>query len=189
MTLVELSTVVVLVGILSTLANVAYRRWVRASRQMETSSVIDGIAQAQEAYNSEVGHYADVSGSLDNLYPAHTPGPFKTAWGGPCSGCALPWTTLTFVPDAPVEYGYATTSSTEVLGASSQGGPIHTSHWHGAMGVAPPSGGEPSPIPLPNPTGPYFIVVAKGDTDGDGFFSLSLYYSETHEIIVQNDGE
>ena len=99
-TLVEVMTVVVIIGILSTIGTVGYRRWVRSSKIAEATNVINGIAQAQEAYKAEVGNYVNVSGSLDNLYPARNPGAFKTAWGGPCDSCSLPWSTLAFQPNA-----------------------------------------------------------------------------------------
>ncbi len=197
-TLVEVLLVVVLVGILSTLAIVGYRRHINATKTAEAAHNIAGIAIAQQARKEETGTYINVSGSLNNLYPAATPGAFKTAWGGPCSACLQPWTSLTFYPDAPVSFGYATVAShaaipdgTSSSSSSSSGGSSSGVHF----GVG--GGSDPTSIPdpdhpgeyLPDATGPYFTIVAKGDTDGNGIYASALYYSETNAIVFDLAGE
>src|SRR5690606_23219095 len=72
-TLVELSVVVVIVGVLATLAFVGYRRYRATARMAEATRMTTGIRVAQEAYKSERGLYANVSGQLENLYPATSP--------------------------------------------------------------------------------------------------------------------
>jgi hypothetical protein len=42
---------------------------------------------------------------------------------------------------------------------------------------------------VPDPTGPFYTVAAKGDSDGDGVRTTVLFYSETRVMIVQNEGE
>jgi prepilin-type N-terminal cleavage/methylation domain-containing protein len=116
-TLVELATVVVIVGVLAVVAVVAYRRHVKASHMMEATGISNSIRAGQNSYRAEKGVYADVSSSIGSLYPASTPGAFKTAWGGPCGGCTSPnaWAGIGVHPSDPVMYGYASVAG---VGAS-----------------------------------------------------------------------
>ena len=213
--LVELMSVVVIVGVLATLAIVGYRRWTRSSRVAEATNVIGGIAEAQERYKAEVGYYLNVSGTLDHLYPAASPGSFKTEWGGACAGCLASWDHLAFQPHGAVAYGYATVASVEAIppspialggGGGGGGGPGGPGGGGGPGPIhgngAPPGGGgsDPgavgggsddsgNPVYVPDPTGPFYTVAAKGDTDGDGVSTSVLFYSEQREMIIQNEGE
>lgn len=210
-TMVELSTILLILGILSTVAVVGYKRWIRSARVAEATNVIAGIAEGQEAYKAETGVYLNVSGTLDKLYPAKKPGPFKTIWGAPCTTCMQPWSRLSFTPPGAVEYGYATVASSVAIpptpddtGGSSTsstgGGPIGGSS-SGAIGFGKgASSGNPTsfpggngddgnPIWIPDATGPFYTITAKGDTDGDGTATQVLFYSETREMIIQNEGE
>jgi prepilin-type N-terminal cleavage/methylation domain-containing protein len=202
-TLVEVLVVVVLVGILSTLAIVGYRRYTNAVKTAEATHNIAGIAQAQQAIKSETGSYINVSGQLANLYPATTPGEFKTEWGGPCNGCLRPWTALAFHPSAPVTFGYSTVASRSAVPADvitdPGGGPANEYFKAGPQSDPGLAGGGGSPGSkndlenpgeyLPDATGPYFTVVAKADTDGNGVFTTALYYSETNSIVFDQAGE
>jgi prepilin-type N-terminal cleavage/methylation domain-containing protein len=212
-TLVELMIVVVLVGILATVAFVAYRRWVASSYKAEASAVINGIATAQEARHAEAGSYLNVSGETTNLYPATKPGPFKTEWGGPCTRCMTPWTALSFKPSGPVIFGYATVASRTAVttSPSSPGGPgggpvggggggcdncpIETGKGPGGgseseatPGATSDTGSSPPPSG-PSATGPFYIVNAQADTDGNGVFTTAMMYSQTKHIIFLSEGE
>src|ERR1700733_2246550 len=81
-TLIELMIVVSIVGILSVLAVVGYRKLVMSSHTSEATHMVGAIRIAEEAYHAETQTY--VATSLDaasNWYPAAAPGAFKTAWG------------------------------------------------------------------------------------------------------------
>jgi prepilin-type N-terminal cleavage/methylation domain-containing protein len=200
-TLVEVLVVVVLVGILGTLAVVGYRRFVNTSKTAEATNNIAGIAMAQQAYKQEAGAYINVSGQLSNLYPATTPGTFKTQWGGPCGPCLQPWSRLTFSPGAPVIFAYATVASQAAIppdpsaagggGGGGGGGPIGGAGGHNHFGSGTASVPDPNNPGqyLPDATGPYFTVVAKADTDGNGVFTTALYYSESNTIVFDMVGE
>ena len=211
----------VIVGVLATLAVVGYKRWVRSSHVAEANNVINGIAAAQEMYKGETGGYLNVSGTLDNLYPAAKPGAFKTEWGGPCGSCMQPWSTLSFQPHGAVAYGYATVASAVAIppdpgalasgtgGTGGGGGPGGPGGGGGGGGGGAigygkgPGGGGSDPgaigsgntddngntIYTPDPTGPFYSVVGKGDSNGDGVSTTVLFYSETRVMIVQNEGE
>jgi len=111
-TLIEAMVVVVVIGILSMLAVVAYRRWIRTSYVAEAQDMVSNIRTAEEAFVSENGTYLDVSGGLGatHTYPLQAPGASMTAWGGPCGWCKNPtagWSTLAVQSTAPVIFGYS----------------------------------------------------------------------------------
>jgi type IV pilus assembly protein PilA len=111
-TLIEMMIVVVIVGILATLAVVGYRKLVQSSHVTEATNMVQSIRVAQEAYHSETQQYADISTSLSSWYPQASPtGRLVTAWGGACSQCVVPtdgWSILPLHVDGPVAFGYAT---------------------------------------------------------------------------------
>jgi prepilin-type N-terminal cleavage/methylation domain-containing protein len=199
LTLVEVLVVVVLIGILATIATVVYRHYVTTMKTAEAAQNIGGIAASQQAYKAEMGSYINVSGQLDHLYPAATPGMFKTEWGGPCNTCLRPWTALAFKPTAPVTFGYATVASQSAIpqelgpdpggggGGGPGGGKNQFGHGGGTIGtsITDPGTGDQ----LPDATGPYFTIIAKGDSNGDGVYSSALYYSETNNIVFDLAGE
>ncbi len=203
-TLIELMVVVVLVAILSTIAILAYRHFVNSAKNAEAAHNIAGIAVAQQVRKQESGTYVNVSGSLDHLYPAATPGKFKSAWGGPCGACLTSWSALAFHPDAPVAFGYATVASRTAVpqelggnpgGGGGPGGP--GGGGSNSFGFNGGGGSESDSIPdpsnpgsyLPDATGPYFTIVAKADADGNGVYASALYYSETNNIVFDLEGE
>jgi len=174
-TLVELAVVVVIVGILAMIAVVAYRKLISSSRTAEATHMVNAIKVAQEAYHAETQQYANVSTGLDNTYPAATPGRFKTAWGGACNNCNNPptWADLPVHVDGPVEFGYATVA--------------------GAAGNAPTPlsvsvNGQTVNFPSKSPTD-FFIIEAKGDTDGNGTFCRVYGTSWTTDLFIDQDGE
>jgi prepilin-type N-terminal cleavage/methylation domain-containing protein len=194
-TLVEVMIVVVMVGILSTLAVVGYRRHVAASYTAEANAVIGGIGAAQQSYKAETGAYINVSKAMNNFYPASHPGKFTTSWGGDCAQCLVPWTRLVFKPSGPVIFGYATVASQSAIpptmSSSSSGGPPHFELPGGGPDVPshPIDNGDGTVDYVPDATGPYFTVTAEADTDGDGVYCTALYYSETNRIVFDQEGE
>lgn len=196
MTLVELSTVIVLIGILGAVALVGYIRYVRHARIAEATQLVATIRGEQESYRAERGVYYRVSTSPNAYYPASTPGKFMTSWGGPCAGCVSPdgWSTLNVHPSGPVMYGYATVagvgadlgdSSSSSSGGGSSGGTPGVS----GPDDTPPSGVGSSYCTGIGATDPYFIVKAEGDVDGDGVKAHVLGLSCSNSLIVTNEGE
>ncbi len=173
-TLIELSIVVVLVGVLAVIAVLGYRRYIATARSAEAKQVTAGIRIAQEAFKSEKGIYAAVSMDETSYYPAATPGKFVTAWGGACGNCAAgdtnAWHKLGFHPAEPVMFGYATIAD---VGAN-------------AGGFAGPLNGGSVPL---RATDPFYVTVAWGDTDGDGVPCTVTSYSTSNQLVVQREGE
>ncbi len=187
-TLVELGIIVAIVGILSLLAIVAYKRWIRTSYMAEAQDMLQGIRAAEETFKSESGGYLAVSKTLDVgfTYPAQTPGAFKSAWGSPCPAAACvsttSWTTLAVEPKGPVAFGYAVVAdnsgaapSSAVSAATSKMQASVDLTNLGALG-----GGT---------RGPWFVVEALGDINGDGVFTRVLGNSDTNQVIVDREGE
>lgn len=173
-TLVEVAVVVVIVGVLAVIGVVSYSRYKAAARISEATSLSSDIRKAQEAFKAEHGVYHNVSATSESLYPASTPGKFVTQWGGPCSSCISPdgWKSLNIAPSAPVMYGYAT------VGVVGSGAGFATTSGSG-------SSGAPTPPVSVREDEPWYITVAKGDTNGDGTFSRIVGYSMTSSFAIE----
>lgn len=113
-TLIELAVVVVIVGVLSVLAMVGYRRLILSSKLTEARSMIQGIKLAQESYKAERGVYVSIAkdkgcptASLDDT------GKVKTAWNTACpSGGGTTWSALQMHADGAVQFQYFTVAGT-----------------------------------------------------------------------------
>jgi prepilin-type N-terminal cleavage/methylation domain-containing protein len=178
LTLVEVMAVAAIIGVLAVLAYVGYGRYVRTAKATEATNMVGAIREAQENYKNTTGVYLNVSGGLgpSNLYPA-PPGTFRTPWGGACSTCATPtgWKTLDVKSDAPVWFGYATVAGIGTVTAS-----LSTSK--GAVDFLARNRGVAV-------TGPWYVVVAQADTNGDGVYWMVEGDSFTSELLVDNEGE
>src|SRR4051794_7699889 len=82
-TLVELMIVVTIVGVLSVIAVVGYRKLTLSAKLTEANGVISAIRVAQEDYKIERGLYADIG-----LTPCPSNGTTqaKFAWTPTCAG-------------------------------------------------------------------------------------------------------
>jgi prepilin-type N-terminal cleavage/methylation domain-containing protein len=111
-TLIEMMIAVAIIGILSVLAVVAYRAWIRHAYISEAQDMISQIRAAEEQFRAEYGGYLDVSDALGpgHDYPAQdptNPPATKTAWGAPCSWCKYDWTALSVHPTSALVFGYS----------------------------------------------------------------------------------
>lgn len=170
-TLIEVLTVVVIVGVLATLAVYGVRKYVFASKSSEAMTMITSIKANQEAFKDETYAYLDVSqGSLTRLYPNQTPGRFKAAWSNPTHPDFTRWEQLGVDPNGPVAFGYAVTA--------------------GAAGTALTALTTEQNLNFPvSTTEPWYIVVARADHDGDGVQSLVVSSSLTREVYVEKEDE
>jgi prepilin-type N-terminal cleavage/methylation domain-containing protein len=179
-TLIEAMIVVVIVGISSLLAVVAYRRWIVSSKLMEAENMIENIRSAEEAFKSENGGYLTVSKGIagsgtttpNGDYPAATPGSFKTQWGADCTTCVATnsWRQLAVVAGAPVYYGYAVVASNDPNAAPDSilvnGAAFSLSAMKGT---------------------PWFVVEADGDPLGSGKFTKLFGVSNNNQVFINND--
>ncbi len=174
-TLIEMMIVVVIVGVLATLAVVGYRKIIQSSHVSEATNTVQSIRVAQEAYHAETQQYANVSLDIvTSWYPSATPTrTLVSMWGGPCATCTQPtgWSTLPLHIDGPVMFGYATKA-----GAATD--PIPN---------ALPAGMTAT---LTQPTTDWFVVAATCDIDGNGTPNTSvLTTSWSNQVITSNEGQ
>jgi len=183
-TLVEMMIVVVIVGVLATLAVVGYRKLVNSSHVSEATSMVQNIRLAQEAYHSETQQYANISKNFpagasptSGLYPADPKYGIQTAWGAACAtvcGTNWDWNMLPLHVDAPVLFGYATIA-----------GPANT----GPTAVPTLTvNGNAVTLPKPSPVD-WYMIGAEADLDGDPKTVTDVFgTSWTNQIWVSNEG-
>ncbi|HEY6458951.1 MAG TPA: prepilin-type N-terminal cleavage/methylation domain-containing protein [Polyangiaceae bacterium] len=181
-TLIEMMIVVVIIGVLATLAIVGYRKLVTNSHVSEATNMVQNIRAAQEGYHSETMQYANISTSVVSgpYYPTPASGVWNarqvTAWGAPCTNCQpnMDWSMLPLHPDGPVMFGYATT-----------GGPANTAPSDPAITVD----GAKLQVPNPSPVD-WYEIGSTCDLDGDGAAPDTHVYaiSWTNQVYIDHAG-
>jgi type IV pilus assembly protein PilA len=174
-TLIELMVVVVIVGILATLAVVGYRKLIQSSHVSEATGMVQSIRIAQEGYHSETQQYANVSRSLTDYYPNPPVYQTMTGWGAPSAYASVAWSALPVHVDGPVLFGYATVAGV-------------------AGGAVPPSvtvNGSALVFPQ-NPTTDWYVIAACADLDGNPVEPNNTHVygtSWTNQIYVDREGQ
>jgi type IV pilus assembly protein PilA len=172
-TLIEMMIVVVIVGILATLAVVAYRKIVQSSHVSEATGMVQNIRVAQEAYRSETQQYANVSADYTNLCPQAPSYGVMTGWDPTCGTGSVKWSVLPLHVDGPVLFGYGTAA--------------------GSAGTAPVSPITYANASLSLPTSvpsDWFVAWAAADLDSDkSTGTLVVGSSWTNQVSVLNEGQ
>lgn len=174
-TLVELMIVVVIVGILGTLAVYGTRRYIASSKTGEAIQLIGSIKAGEEAYKDETFSYLDVTGSLKTFYPANsTPGQAKVMWGGGNADMVAKWNSIGVQPTAPVLFVYACRAGgpDDAVESPTDSGDITVGNWPSAA-----------------PGTPWYVVKAKADLDSGGNSTTYVAPSFTNQIFSANEGE
>jgi type IV pilus assembly protein PilA len=174
-TLVEAMAVVVVVGILATIAVTGFRKYVTSAKTSEAVQMLGAIKSAQEAFRAETFRYLDVSGSLENVYPQgelDNLGSTKFSWEGGPEDIAKRFRTLGVTSPNPVMYGYST-----VAGPASQNMPALTPEVEGAPAWPDPPGGA------------WYVAEAIGDLDGDKVYSVYATSNLTAAIASFRESE
>ena len=177
-TLLELMTVVVIIGVLSTLAVYGVRKYVYSSKTAEAIHMIGSIKSAEESYKSETFNYVGSPGTIDDVssfYPngPTPPGQRKVNWTNTGHrDYPTVWGPLGVVSDSPVIFEYVVVAGTGALPTP----PADCTNvsW-GSSGSAN--------------TGPYYIVKAQADQNGDGKMSCFTSCNLTGEIFSVNEIE
>jgi type IV pilus assembly protein PilA len=168
-TLIELLTVVAIVGVLATLGLVAYRRFITSAKSSEAIYMVGAIRAAEESYRAETLSYLNVSAGFNDYYPTSSVGNKKTGWDATGHKDYVNWRQLGARPDGAVYYGYLVAA--------------------GVAGAVIPALHMTNKPTWPTTTEPWYVIEAKGDVDGNGTYSWVAGSSFTGEIYLENQGE
>jgi len=174
-TVVELLTVVIIVGVLATLAVYGVRKYIYAAKSAEPIDIIGSIKAAEESYREETYTYLSVTSGLltaeASHYPGSPDGTTKRMWGNTSHTDASRWNQLGLTITQPVQFGYA-------VKAGGAGTAMPTTY-----GTAYAWGSYAAG------TTPWFVVQALGNLDGDTDYSVFVASNLNDTIHIQNEGE
>jgi type IV pilus assembly protein PilA len=168
-TMAELMAVVAIVGILSMIATVSYRKFVAHSKTAEVMPMFVNIKAAQESYKDETFRYLGPSGaSLSNYFPNNPkPGLQKMNFPGNGTGSA-DWATLAVQTTGPVLFVYACTAGNNSA-PTALGSDITVGNW-------------PTTI-----AAPWYVIKARADIHGDGVDTVFATGSFTGDLYSAHD--
>ncbi len=173
-TLIELMVVVVITGVIVMLGLFGVRKYLFASKSAEANSMILQIKANQENWKDETFKYLTVSSNIETVYPQGSVGKLgrrKFAWDNPGHGDHTAWLRLGVASANPVQFGYAVVA--------------------GDVGGSPPTpvGLPGAALGWPAPTGPWYVVRASADQNGNGKLSYFVASSFTAEVRIENEDE
>lgn len=188
-TLIELMIVVVIMGVLATLAIYSVNNYLQYVKVSEAREVVGSIMAAQEGFYDETSGYLDVTGGVedDNFYPTKSKlfdGRTVVQWGGagscqgvPFSGvtpvtCADNFNTLGVFVNKPVVFQFASTTF-----AATAVPPVHS--W--ITGFSAPAASRPG-----------FVVIAMADlqpSGGDGVATAVVGTNMQSDLYIEDNGE
>ena len=164
-TLVELLTVIAMIGILATLGVVSYRKYATHAAASEATAVIQAIRASEDMYRAETLLYLGCSGcggtgcapgagSLTAYYPQLTGAPNnkKWAWDQPAHTDYACWRLLRVATDSGVRFGYSVVA--------------------GTAGQAPPATSLSFAPAWPATNEPWYVIQAATDSDLNGKYAV-----------------
>lgn len=170
-TLVELMTVVAILGVLAAIGITLVRGHMSAAKTTSALAGTKWIMAAETAFRSERGQYYDCSGTTAKYYPVETPGKQTYAWGQPDHADYARWLALGLPSDGGTQFGYLVNAGLP-----------------GAATVYPTLQTATRPS-LPAPTDPWYVIQFMGNVDGDGVFMKGIITSLNAEVYVEHEGE
>ncbi len=174
-TLIELLITVAMIGVLSALGIMGYRKFIQSAQSSEAKAIIGMIRGGQEAYKAETLVYLSPSASMVDYYPNKTPNDSRMNWiqpgdarfTNPVNG----WALLNVAADSPVRFGYACMAGI--------GSPMQA-----------PTAMSPAPGMPTLPAGvAWYTIQAVNDHDNNGIFAVFVNASTSSEILSQNESE
>jgi type IV pilus assembly protein PilA len=169
-TLVELLAVVAMIGVLSALAVVGFKKYMNSTRTADARAVIGSIRIAEESYRAETLTYRSCGTTLTEWYPGAPNGKKRNFNGWTSHSRYDDWRILNVTVDSPTTFGFAVVA--------------------GAPGDKPPNTNTSLKPAWPSPTSePWYVIQAGGDSDGDGVLCYLVSSSFNGEIYVENDTE
>lgn len=178
-TLVEMMAVVVIVGVLATIAVYSVRKYIASSKTSEAIEMIGSIKAAEEAYRGETFVYLGPSNSGTStslstamFYPNNSlPGRKKMSWGGAGPGQAQ-WAQLGVTTTSPVLFTYACVAGPDqasIPDPSGDSGAITIANWPATS------------------SGPFYVVKARADLVGDGTMTVFVGTSFSGDLYSANN--
>lgn len=173
-TLIELMAVVVIVGILATLAVYSVKKYIASSKTSEAIQMIGSIKAAEETFKDETFAYLGPSPDLSaaSFYPNNSlPGRAKMNWGGTGVG-STQWAQLAIKSTTPLLFTYACVAGADgatVPSPSNNSGDITIGNWPTAV------------------SGPFYVVKARADLRGDGVMTVFVSSSFSGDIYAANN--
>lgn len=171
--LVELLAVVTISAVLAMAGVAMFRRHMIASRGSEVTAMLEGIRSAEHMYMSENHSYLNVSVANNGgaWYPQANPTNQRNAWINQSHVDWSQWKQLGLPLNKQVLFGYLVNA--------------------GVPGTKMPAltAAFKSPPVFPVSQLDWYLIQAKGDTDGDGVFALYATSSASNEIYTENDGD
>jgi prepilin-type N-terminal cleavage/methylation domain-containing protein len=174
-TLIELMAVVVIVGILATLAVYSVKKYIASSKTSEAIQMIGTIKAAEETFKDETFAYLGPSADLStsSFYPNNSlPGRQKMNWGGTGPGSAK-WSQLAVTATTPLLFTYACVAGAatdNVPSPSNNSGDITIGNW-----------------PTTTVGVPFYVVKARADLRGDGVMTVFVSSSFAGDIFAANN--
>jgi prepilin-type N-terminal cleavage/methylation domain-containing protein len=159
-TLIELMIVVVILGVLATIAIPSYISYVYKAKTAEAVGFLSEIKAHQESYRADFGQYCNVSDTATAYYPDDQPTDVPKAWGSSAA-----WTQLGAVPGGAVLFRYLT-----VAGAP---GTTDLPSKHGFPGDLGYTGSDF-----------WFVSRAKGNLDNDAEYVVFESYSHGQGLYI-----
>jgi prepilin-type N-terminal cleavage/methylation domain-containing protein len=171
--LVELLAVVTISAVLALAGVAMFRRHIVASRGSEATALLEAIRSAEHMYMSENHGYLNVSlaNNGGQWYPQQNPTNQRAAWTNQTHLDWPQWSQLGLPLNKTVMFSYLVNA----------GVPGTTMPALAADFKAPPV--------FPVPPLDWYLIQAKGDTDGNGVFALYATTSLSNEIYSENDGD
>jgi prepilin-type N-terminal cleavage/methylation domain-containing protein len=169
-TLVELMTVVAIVGVMAAIAVILVNRHVKAAKSIEATAIIQSIRACQEARRAETASYLNVS--VNNAwYPKAPNGKTKTSWvvTTAVNADADRWQLLGVSRTDGTQFGFKT--------------------WAGVPGAVTAPVNLADGATFPNADDYWYVIEAAGDIDRDNTYSLFIAKSWDAELQIDNETE
>jgi len=173
-TLIETMVVVLIIGVLATLAVYGVRKYVMAAKTSEPIEIINSVRAAQEAYKDETFAYKPIAGGVTGTFPfgsAAATKNAKLAWDSGVAATLADWNELGVRPSAAVKFGYGC--------AAGKGAGVPK---QGDIGI-----GQSLNYPATFPD--WYVVRAIADRDGNGVYAYFVGSNFTDGIYSENEAE
>ncbi len=183
--MIELLIVIVIIGVLSTIATVSYRKFKTQAHMTEATAVMSAMRLAQVQYFRDTGGtFFDTSngGIGDSWCPAGTPSDKKVAWNPDCGNTAAnnvlqgQWKRLALKIDGPVYFQYVAVAGprSNMASLSVAGTFVGMSSMNGV-----------SQNLAAAPAGPFFLIAGQADPHKLGTMTKALTHSSTGAVSIE----